>query len=613
MVYLLIMTNLADPSFHRYLRLCCSLTLLPALISCNESSSGAADNLTNMNLPVPELVSRVIDPSNQIVVATINGVELEMENLGDIYVGSTIVQVGLIPVIAVTWYDNSDRVKLPIAVYSYSPESPILEDLNLQIGEDDYRQDGLDLDADADGVANLVELREDSDPFDINSPENSVQLNITLAPPNEPIEIDGRYDNLSNGFPVWDTAARLMSSGQPLDITNLIVGEGSEERLSGNTDEHQWLALHDGVSLYLYVLGERSADLPFFDSVNPQDDDSLNIFIDADNSKGQTYDGMNDYHIVIPLLTRSGLDNGTGVSGMRLQAGTNSADLPLDAIEFSTCSCESSDIIERTWEVKLDLAAFGLTVDQPFGLEFQLDEDNDGGARDARWAWALHFARADGDARYTETNPSTMATVKLASTEGEGEPSGDNMNTPQTTTMQDIKVSASSDDAEEQISGQTITRSPDLNLVRSSEGNQTVGLRFNGLDISNSAVVTAAYIQFTAADTRSEPTNLVIRGEAADSALTFDNTDFNITPLPVTVASVDWPVSAWAAIGDAGTDQRTSDIALLIQEIINRPGWHSGNSLAILITGTGNREAESFDGNSDAAAVLHIEYATEPM
>jgi hypothetical protein len=46
----------------------------------------------------------------------------------------------------------------------------------------------------------------------------------------------------------------------------------------------------------------------------------------------------------------------------------------------------------------------------------------------------------------------------------------------------------------------------------------------------------------------------------------------------------------------------------VIQEIVNRPGWASGNSLVILISGTGKRVAESFNGDKTGAALLHVEY-----
>ena len=44
-----------------------------------------------------------------------------------------------------------------------------------------------------------------------------------------------------------------------------------------------------------------------------------------------------------------------------------------------------------------------------------------------------------------------------------------------------------------------------------------------------------------------------------------------------------------------------------MQEIVNRGGWTAGNSMAFIITGTGVRTAESFDGLF--APVLHVTFA----
>ena len=44
---------------------------------------------------------------------------------------------------------------------------------------------------------------------------------------------------------------------------------------------------------------------------------------------------------------------------------------------------------------------------------------------------------------------------------------------------------------------------------------------------------------------------------------------------------------------------------------MNRPGWASGNALALIVTGsgTGKRTARSFNGNPAGAALLHVEYS----
>jgi hypothetical protein len=65
-------------------------------------------------------------------------------------------------------------------------------------------------------------------------------------------------------------------------------------------------------------------------------------------------------------------------------------------------------------------------------------------------------------------------------------------------------------------------------------------------------------------------------------------------------------------VGEAGPDQRTPDITSIVQEIVKRPGWSSGNALVIIITGTGERVAESYDGDQAAAPLLHVVYNTGP-
>jgi hypothetical protein len=46
----------------------------------------------------------------------------------------------------------------------------------------------------------------------------------------------------------------------------------------------------------------------------------------------------------------------------------------------------------------------------------------------------------------------------------------------------------------------------------------------------------------------------------------------------------------------------------VIQEIVGRPGWASGHSLVLIISGTGHREAEAYEGAAAAAPLLHVEY-----
>jgi hypothetical protein len=170
----------------------------------------------------------------------------------------------------------------------------------------------------------------------------------------------------------------------------------------------------------------------------------------------------------------------------------------------------------------------------------------------------------------------------------------------------DIRVSAATDDAEESASGSVSTSSSDLELVYDGS-NQTVGMRFNGVQVPRGATIASAWIQFTVDEAQSEATALLIQGQAIDNAPTFSSTSKSISSRARTAASATWNPVPWSTIGQAGTDQRTPSFASVIQEIVNRQGWSPGNSLVIIITGTGHRTADAYDESTTGAALLHIQ------
>ena len=176
------------------------------------------------------------------------------------------------------------------------------------------------------------------------------------------------------------------------------------------------------------------------------------------------------------------------------------------------------------------------------------------------------------------------------------------------TTTLDIRVSVGTDDAEEDHNGIIYLDSSDLELVADLGGNQTVGMRFTGVTIPQGATITSAYVQFQADETKSVATSLNIQAEDVANAGVFTSAANDLTGRFLTTASIPWSPVGWNTVGEAGTDQQTPDIATVIQEIIDLPGWASGNSLAIIVSGTGERVAESYEGDSTAAPLLHVVY-----
>ena len=177
----------------------------------------------------------------------------------------------------------------------------------------------------------------------------------------------------------------------------------------------------------------------------------------------------------------------------------------------------------------------------------------------------------------------------------------------------DIRIAAGDDDAEERQSGSLYLDSSDLELVDDgSNTGQTIGMRFIGVNIPHGATIVDAYVQFQADENDSEPTSLEIRGQVSDDAPAFSSASGDISTREMTVTYVAWSPPPWTSVGAAGADERTPDLSEMIQEIIDQVEWSPGNALAITITGSGKRTAESYDSSPSGAALLHIEYIPPP-
>lgn len=183
-----------------------------------------------------------------------------------------------------------------------------------------------------------------------------------------------------------------------------------------------------------------------------------------------------------------------------------------------------------------------------------------------------------------------------------------------------VQINASSDDAEERGAnaasgaGTMDLSSSDLEFMADgSDGDQYLGLRFTGIAVPQGAYITNAYIQLTVDENDDVAGSVTFKVEDTDNASTFTGTDFDISSRATLTDSVLWDsIPTWPIVGAAGEDQRTEDLSLLIQALVNRPGWVAGNALNIIATGTGERTAEAYDGTTSAAPTLVIEYL-EPI
>jgi len=168
----------------------------------------------------------------------------------------------------------------------------------------------------------------------------------------------------------------------------------------------------------------------------------------------------------------------------------------------------------------------------------------------------------------------------------------------------DGPVAISTDDAEQL--NNMIDKLFDDDLDMGWEGDEfnvvIVGLRFRGIQVPQGAVIDSAFIEIFSHEDEGDPSLITIRGEASDNAVTFNDVDL-ITARPSTTTSTFWEITEDWTIW---TKHRSPDVKNIIQEIVNRPGWQSGNALALVLSGQ-DQGASSEDNARDFESFENVE------
>ena len=90
----------------------------------------------------------------------------------------------------------------------------------------------------------------------------------------------------------------------------------------------------------------------------------------------------------------------------------------------------------------------------------------------------------------------------------------------------------------------------------------------------------------------------------------FEETARNLSGRPRAPLQVAWEPEPWNTEREGSAEQRTPDLSSLVQAVVDRPGWESGNYIAFLITGTGRRTAQAHDKPNGAPARLIVRFST---
>ena len=179
----------------------------------------------------------------------------------------------------------------------------------------------------------------------------------------------------------------------------------------------------------------------------------------------------------------------------------------------------------------------------------------------------------------------------------------------------DLPITSYSDDVEYfDASGNSDFWSSDIEMMyENGTFHYADALRFTGITIPSGSVVSKAYIQFTCKEVDSYPVSILIKADNVQDSEGFSETE-DILARSLTDAVV-WNPDGWDEVDRASEIERTSDLSVLLNTLLDNYGSFDDNAVSFILTTNtdsldGVRTAYSKDGDADKAAVLHIEYSS---
>ena len=166
---------------------------------------------------------------------------------------------------------------------------------------------------------------------------------------------------------------------------------------------------------------------------------------------------------------------------------------------------------------------------------------------------------------------------------------------------------------EEQLNdGGLDSGSSDLELVYEDYPGtpQMIGLRFLNVNVPRGATIANAWIQFLADNEKltGGVVNLAIWGRLEPNPGAFAAAR-SVSTAPKTSVYVSWSnIPDWAS-GARGPLQQTPNLAVVIQELVNQPGWAAGNALALIIGDDPVNKSTNIRSVQSGSLALHIEFS----
>lgn len=175
-------------------------------------------------------------------------------------------------------------------------------------------------------------------------------------------------------------------------------------------------------------------------------------------------------------------------------------------------------------------------------------------------------------------------------------------------TVTTFQVSSGNDDGIEPGSGTpNLSHASEIAMLTNSV-NTWLALRFTNVTVPQGATINApgTTLEVYVVGTSYDDPDVDVYLEAADNSAALTTSANNISSRTKTTAKV-----TWTATGIGAGWKSPGDLAAVVQEVTDRPGWASGNALTVLLdalSAANNLRIRPYEFDSSLAAKLTIDY-----
>lgn len=183
-------------------------------------------------------------------------------------------------------------------------------------------------------------------------------------------------------------------------------------------------------------------------------------------------------------------------------------------------------------------------------------------------------------------------------------------------TTLNLIVSADDDDAEEKDDGNGFNLGANnMNAHAANNARFNSGFRFQSVTIPLEAEIESAVWKVVIVNVFVDDANIDIYGNDVDDSANFTD-EADVTSRTLTTATVSW-IADGITPSDGFSYTDSPELKTVVQEVIDRSGWSSGNALMIMGRGrtdaNKNFQVQAHEAGTGIAAKLDIDYSDFPV